>query len=149
MPTKWRLYKTGLRLNLGLEESLLESSWMRRAARTDEPSSTNALNSGLSKLESGNSGNSKVLIVVGEGNDAGSVTRYSEVKKRAKSAQVQCFALLVASHNLMGGRIRHFGFDLYDLASATNGKAYDVEDSRTNLDKAIRDVLRRVHSGIE
>jgi hypothetical protein len=121
----------------------IESSKKRRTLLYD------ALGLGLSKLESGNSANARVLIVIGEGNDTGSVTRYSEVKKRAKSAQVQCFVLLVASHNLMGGRIRHFGFDLYDLASATNGKAYDVEDSRKNLDKAVRDVVKKVRSRSE
>jgi hypothetical protein len=103
-----------------------------------------ALNTGLLKLETGNSANSKVLIIIGEGNNAGGGIKYSEIKKRAKSAHVQCFVLLVADHNLMGGRVRHFGFYLYDLASATKGKAYDVGSSRKNLDKAIRDVLKRV-----
>jgi hypothetical protein len=99
----------------------------------------------LLKFDTGNSANSRILIVVGEGNDAGSATKYSQIKKRAKSAHVQCFVLLVADHNLIGGRVRHFGFDLYVLASATKGKAYDVERSRTSLGKAVRDVVRRVH----
>ena len=103
-----------------------------------------AVNVGLLKFNTGNSANSKVLIIIGEGNDAGSLARYSQVKKRAKSANVQCFVLLVADHNLMGGRVRHFGFDLYDLASATKGKAFDVGDSRKNLDKAIKGVLKRI-----
>jgi hypothetical protein len=103
-----------------------------------------ALNVGLLKLERANRANSKVLIVVGEGNNAGGTIKYSEIAKRAKAAHVQCFALLVADHNLMGGRVRHFGFDLYDLASATKGKAYDVGDSRKNLDKAIRDMVKKV-----
>ena len=103
-----------------------------------------AVNVGLLKFDTGNSANSKVLIVIGEGNDAGSLTRYSQIKKHAKSTNVQCFVLLVADHNLMGGRVRHFGFDLYDLASATKGKAFDVGDSRKNLDKAIKGVLKRI-----
>jgi len=103
-----------------------------------------ALNVALQKLETATSGNSKILIVVGERNNAGGGIKYSQIAKRAKTAHVQCFALLVADHNLMGGRVRHFGFYLYDLASATKGKAYDVGNSRKNLDKAIRDVLKRV-----
>ena len=103
-----------------------------------------AVNVGLLKFDTGNSANSKVLIIIGEGNDAGSLARYSQIKKHAKSANVRCFALLVADHNLMGGRVRHFGFDLYDLASATKGKAFDVGDSRKNLDKAIKGVLKRI-----
>ena len=103
-----------------------------------------ALNEGLRKLDAGNHENSKVLIVIGEGNNAGGTVKYSEIKKRAKSAQVQCFVLLVADHNLMGGRVRHYGFYLYDLSSATKGKAYDIERSRKNLDKAVRDVVKRV-----
>ena len=104
-----------------------------------------ALNAGLLRLDTRDSANSKVLIVIGEGNNAGGGIKYSQIKKRAKSDHVQCFGLLVADHNLTGGRVRHFGFDLYDLASATKGKAYDIERSRKNLNKAIRDVLRRVH----
>lgn len=104
-----------------------------------------ALDTALLKLDTASSANSKVLIVIGEGNNAGGRIKYSEIKKRAKSARVQCFVLLVADHNLMGGRVRHYGFDLYDLASATKGKAYDIERSRKNLDKAIKDVLKRVH----
>ena len=103
-----------------------------------------ALNTALAKLNTASGTNSKVLIVIGEGNNAGGQIKYSEVKKRAKSAQVQCFVLLIADHNLMGGRVRHYGFDLYDLASATKGKAYDIERSRKNLDKAIRDTSKRI-----
>ena len=77
-------------------------------------------------------------------NDSGSSTKFSQVKVLAKSSHVQCFVLFVADHNLMGGRVRHFGFDLYDLASATKGKAYDIERSRKNLDKAMKDVLKRI-----
>jgi hypothetical protein len=103
-----------------------------------------ALIAGLLKLGTGNSTNSKTLIVVGEGNNAGGAIKYSQVARLAKSTHVQCFALLVADHNLMAGRVRHFGFYLYDLASATKGKAYDAGSSRKNLDKAIRDVVKRV-----
>ncbi len=103
-----------------------------------------ALNAGLLKLDAGDRANSKVLIVIGEGNNAGGSIKYAEIKKRAKAAHVQCFVLLIADHNLMGGRVRHFGFNLYDLAWATKGNAYDIERSRKNLDKAIRNVLKRV-----
>ena len=103
-----------------------------------------ALDTALLKLDTASSANSKVLIIIGEGNNAGGRIKYSEIKKRAKSARVQCFVLLVADHNLMGGRVRHYGFDLYDLASATKGKAYDIERSRAKLEKAIRDMLNRV-----
>ena len=72
------------------------------------------------------SANSRILIVVGEGNDAGSVTRYSQIKKRAKAAHVQCFGLLVADHNLIGGRVRHFGFDLYVRRFKTAATAHDA-----------------------
>ena len=102
-----------------------------------------ALNAALTKFGAVDQANSKVLVIVAEGNDAGSVAKYSEVKKRAISARVQCFVLLVANHNLIGGRVRHFGFDLYDLSSATKGKAYDIEDSKKTLDKAVRDVMKR------
>lgn len=114
------------------------------SAATQQTLLYEALNEGLRKLDAGNRENSKVLIVIGEGNNAGGTVKYSEIKKRAKSAQVQCFVLLVADHNLMGGRVRHYGFYLYDLSSATKGKAYDIERSRKNLDKAVRDVVKRV-----
>ena len=65
--------------------------------------------------------------------------------KSAKAAHVQCFALLVADHDLVGGRVRHFGFDRYDLALATNGKTYDIGDNRKKLGNAVRDMVKRVH----
>jgi hypothetical protein len=135
----WSPLDAGLRSASTRIELDTESGESRRTLLYD------ALNVALLKLDTGNAANSKILIVVAEGNDAGSVTRYSQIKRRAQSAHVQCFVLLVADHNLTGGRVRHFGFDLYDLASATKGKAYDVEHSRKKLDKAIGDVLKRVH----
>ena len=135
----WSPLDTGLRSVSTRIELDAESGKNRRTLLYD------AFNVALLKFDTGNSANSRVLIVVGEGNDAGSVSRYSQIKKRAKSAHVQCFVLLVADHNLIGGRVRHFGFDLYDLASATKGKAYDIERSRKHLGKAVRDVVRRAH----
>ena len=136
---EWSPFDSGLTSASTRIELDTESEKNRRTLLYD------ALNVALTKLDTRNSTNSKILIVVAEGNDAGSVMKYSQIKKRAQSAHVQCFVLLVADHNLMGGRVRHFGFDLYDLASATKGKAYDIERSRKNLDKAIGDVLKRVH----
>lgn len=103
-----------------------------------------ALDAGLRKLGVRADVNARVLIIIGEGNDAGSVARYSQLKKLAQSNHVQCFALLLADHNLIGGRVRHFGFDLYDLASATKGAGYDIENSRKRLDKAFKDMLKRI-----
>lgn len=74
----------------------------------------------------------KVLIVIGEGNDYGSLARYSEVRTLAVKGNIQCFALLIANHNLMGGRVRHYGFNLCDLSSKTKGDCYDVENSQKN-----------------
>ena len=65
-----------------------------------------ALNLALLASVGGNPANSKVLIVIGEGNNAGGTTKYSQIAKHAKTAHVQCFALLVADHNIMGGRVR-------------------------------------------
>jgi hypothetical protein len=64
-----------------------------------------AINVGLQKLESGNGTNSKILIVVGEGNNAGGTIKYSQIAKRAKAVHVQCFALLVADHNLLSSTL--------------------------------------------
>lgn len=49
-----------------------------------------AVNVGLLEFDTGNSANSKVLIIIGEGNDAGSLARYSQIKKRAKSDARRC-----------------------------------------------------------
>jgi hypothetical protein len=103
-----------------------------------------AMHEALLKLSARTGPNLRVLIVIGEGNDSGSSARYSEVKALAESSHVHCFALLVADHNLRGGRVRHFGWYLNDLASATNGAGYDIEDSQKNLDKALRDALKRI-----
>jgi hypothetical protein len=82
-----------------------------------------ALNLALLELVGRNPVNSKVLMVVGEGNNAAVRPNIRRSRSHAKAAEVQCFALLVAGHNLIGGRVRHFGLDLYDLGSATKGKA--------------------------
>jgi hypothetical protein len=103
-----------------------------------------ALSAGLLKLEAKGGSDAKALIVIGEGNDWGSAARYSQIKKLAKSRHVQCFALLIADHDLMGGRVRHFGFDVDDLAWSTKGNGYDVGSSRKHLDKAVKDVLKRI-----
>lgn len=132
-PADSGLRKASLRIELDAE-----SGKNRRTLLYD------ALHSALLKLGTGNSASRKALIIISEGNDAGSEIRFSEIKKQAKFNHVQCFVLLVADHNLMGGRVRHFGFDLYDLASATSGKAYDVEDSHKTLDKATKDIVKSV-----
>lgn len=109
-----------------------------------EPLLYDATKAGLLKLNSRSSLNSKALIIIAEGNDGGSATRYPEIAKLAKSSQIPCFALLVADHPLYGGRVRHFGFYLYELASASKGKAYDLGTSRKELDKAVKDMVTRM-----
>jgi hypothetical protein len=131
-------------LDSGLKEVSAQIELDAESGKSGRTLLYDALNLALLESVGGNPANSKVLIVIGEGNNAGGTTKYSQIAKHAKTAHVQCFALLVADHNLMGGRVRHFGFYLYDLASATKGKAYDVGRSRKNLDKAITDVLKRV-----
>src|SRR5438876_8604490 len=44
-----------------------------------------ALNAGLLKLE-GNSANSKVLLIIGEGNNADGAIKYSQIKNQAEAA---------------------------------------------------------------
>ena len=103
-----------------------------------------AIAAGIKRLETRNDSGSKVLVIIGEGNDFGSSLKYDEVKRLAQSAHVQCFALLVADHNLMEGRVRHFGFYLYNLARTTKGAGYDIEASRKHLEKAVVSALERI-----
>lgn len=103
-----------------------------------------AINAALLKLGAQPGSSSRVLIVIGEGNDAGSSVKYSQIRKLARSNHVQCFALLVADHNLIGGRVRHYGWYLYDLASATRGAGYDIEHSHKHLEKALKNVLKKM-----
>ena len=131
-------------VDTGLKKVSTRIELDREGARNQRTLLYEALNAALVKLDTRDRANPKVLIVIGEGNNAGGNIKYAEIKKRARAAHVQCFVLLVADHNLMGGRVRHYGFYLYDLASATKGKAYDIERSRKNLDKAIRNVQKRV-----
>ena len=87
---------------------------------------------------------STFLVVIGEGNDGGSSMTFADVLSAAKAGHVQCFALLVANHRSQVGRVRQFGFDLYRLASATHGKAYDVRTDPELLDAALGDLLARL-----
>jgi hypothetical protein len=135
----WSPLETGLKtVSTGIDLDL-------EGAKNGRTLLNDALKAALLKLGGRNDSDSKALIVIGEGNDLGSTTKYSQIKKLAKSNHVQCFALLVASHDLIGGRVRHFGFDLYDLAGATKGNAYDVGACRKRLDKAVKDMLKRIH----
>jgi hypothetical protein len=99
---------------------------------------------GLERLASKAGAVRKALIVVGEGNDGASSTKFSTVLQRAKGDSVQCFALFVATHRSQVGRIRQYGFDLMRLASATHGKIYDVRTEPERLDKAVTDLKRRL-----
>jgi hypothetical protein len=103
-----------------------------------------ALLNGLARLGSVGHEGRKVLVVIGEGNDGDSSTTFGDVLSAAKAGHVQCFALLVANHRSQVGRVRQFGFDLYRLASATHGKAYDVRTDPGLLDAALRDLLARL-----
>ena len=103
-----------------------------------------ALLNGLARLGSVGHDGRKVLVVIGEGNDSGSSTTFSQVLGAAKTDHVQCFSLLVANHRSQVGRVRQFGFDLYRLASATHGKAYDVRTDPALLDGALRDLIARL-----
>jgi hypothetical protein len=102
----------------------------------------------LTRLGSSSNGDRHGLIVIGEGNDSGSTARFSSILATAKAGHVQCFALLVANHRSQVGRVRQFGFNLYRLASATKGKAYDVRTNPESLDKAIHDMVKRLTSPI-
>ena len=103
-----------------------------------------ALLNGLARLGSVGHEGRKVLVVIGEGNDGDSSTTFGDVLSAAKAGHVQCFALLVANHRSQVGRVRQYGFDLYRLASATHGKAYDVRTDPGLLDAALRDLLARL-----
>jgi hypothetical protein len=102
---------------------------------------------GLRKLGASAGGDRKALIVIGEGNDGGSAANFSQILEAAKAAHIQCFALLVADHRSQVGRVRQFGFDLYRLASETNGNAYDVRTDPRLLNKALKDVTKRLNAG--
>jgi hypothetical protein len=102
------------------------------------------LMAGLTKLGSSRQGRRRCLLVIGEGNDSGSGTTFSEVLRAAKDKHIPCFVVLVANHRSQVGRMRQFGFDLYRLASATGGKAYDVRTNPKSLNEALKDMLKRM-----
>jgi len=99
---------------------------------------------GLNKLGASAEGQSRGLIVIGEGNDDGSTARFGQVVKAARDKRIQCFALLVANHRSQVGRVRQFGFDLYRLASATEGQAYDVRTNLKAMSQALEDMRLRL-----
>jgi hypothetical protein len=63
-----------------------------------------------------------IAIFIGEGNDGGSILRYTELRSLAESNQVAFFAVLVADHNLRGTKsILRYGWNLRELTSGTAG----------------------------
>ena len=98
---------------------------------------------GLARLGPAN-GDRKALVVIGEGNDSGSMAKFSQILDTASKTHVQCFALFVATHRAQVGRVRQYGFDLMRLASKTKGKIYDVRTNPQSLDKAMKDLRARL-----
>lgn len=86
----------------------------------------------------------KALIIIGEGNDGASTTRYVDVRKMAKQSSIPCFALFVADHSRRGGRILFYGFDLQSLTSATHGASYDLGTNQMSLRSAMADLSKRI-----
>ena len=131
-----------------LESALRDGNRRINADSIVAPPFSSVLNDGvaegLERLASEAGAARKALIVVGEGNDGASSTKFSTVLQRAKGDSVQCFALFVATHRSQVGRIRQYGFDLMRLASATHGKIYDVRTEPERLDKAVTDLKRRL-----
>lgn len=103
-----------------------------------------ALADAVRKLGSSADGGRKGLIVIGEGNDAGSQARFAEVSKAAQAGKFPCLALLIANHRSQVGRVRQFGFDLYSLARGTGGRAYDLGTNPRALDRALEYVQERL-----
>jgi hypothetical protein len=102
------------------------------------------LREAVTRLASSGDGDRKALIVIGEGNDGGSSTKFSQVLDTSKRQSIQCFAVFVATHRAQVGRVRQFGFNLMRLASGTHGKLYDVRAKQEALDKAMRDLRKRL-----
>ena len=98
---------------------------------------------GLQTLTSSGDGR-KVLIIIGEGNDGASAVRFSQVLATAAREHVECFAFLVATHRSQIGRVRQYGFDLSRLTVRTGGRLYDLRTDQTRLERAVRDVRRRL-----
>jgi len=63
-----------------------------------------------------------IVIFIGEGNDGGSILRYTELRSLAESNQVAFFAVLVADHSLRGTKsILRYGWNLRELTGDTAG----------------------------
>src|SRR6266480_1310618 len=66
-----------------------------------------------------NSANSKILIVIGEGNNAVGGMQLFANREAGKSCSRSVLCIAGRRSYFDGGRVRHFGSYLYDLASAT------------------------------
>jgi hypothetical protein len=130
--------------NAGLKEATARLTLDERTGAARGAVLNDGVMAGLTKLASAAGGDRKGLIVIGEGNDGGSAATFSQLLDAAKATHIQCFALLVADHRSQVGRVRQFGFDLFRLASGTQGKAYDVRTDPRLLNEALKDVIERL-----
>lgn len=127
----------------GLSQAI---SRIKQTARGDGGTAAllnDALSEALARLGTRN-GRHKVLLVIGEGNDSGSRAKFSQALSAARKDRVRCFAFFVAAHRAWVGKVRQYGFDLWRLASKTNGKVYDVRTNSKALENAMRDFRLRL-----
>jgi hypothetical protein len=86
-----------------------------------------AIGGALKKL--GGAG-TKAVIVFAEGNDFGSSTDWKSLARLAQHDHIACYFVLFADHSFYGAKaVRHYGWDLIEVAPKTGGKLWEVGDS--------------------
>lgn len=103
-----------------------------------------AIAESVARFDARADGQPRWIVVLAEGNDAGSTTSLAAVRQQARERGVHVFTLLSARHRGQVGRVRQFGFDLIELAHETAGEVHDVRTDVDALDRALADFAPRL-----
>jgi hypothetical protein len=72
----------------------------------------------------------KAVVVFAEGNDNGSSIGWKNVARLAQQDHIACYVVLFADHTFYGTKaIRHYGWDLVELAPKAGGGLWEAGDS--------------------
>lgn len=119
------------------------------AADTDKDSQSilmfDAIKKAIDTL--GASSGTKAVVLLAEGNDAGSMVGWKSVAKLAEHNHTAVYVVLFADHTFYGVKgIRHYGWDLIELAPKTGGKFWEVGGNTEKAEKVIQEIELEVET---
>jgi hypothetical protein len=104
-----------------------------------------AMERGMAILGSGPG--TKALVLFAEGNDRGSSVGWRSLARLAQRNHIACYIVLFADHSFYGPKaIRHYGWDLVELAPKTGGTFWEAGSNSREAQRIIAQVESQIAS---